>query len=304
MIPAGSGLLTGLGVTQVRLVDGEREMMLLPRDGVVLQRLDLGYPATRELAEPRTADDGEHDTTSLHGGRSVAVDMLLIDVDADPVLDELRSFCRPADRPYLYVSAGGWESERRIRLRKDQQSAPVTAEFPPPVRQVQAQWKAPDGVLEAAEQTTTVISAEVHSSTGLEMTVASGLSVTVASGVAMTVGTSGSAVIVDNTGSMDAHWVARLYGPCTGPRFSLDSVGVSLAFPGLTIPAGEYVELDSRARTAHANGDATISRLNALDFASSTWWRLPAGANQVRYHPDSGASAATEAHLLWRECWL
>lgn len=104
-------------------------------------------------------------------------------------------------------------------------------------------------------------------------------------------------------GSVPVHWTARLYGPYTSPRLTNMATGHMLYFPGLTIAAGTYLELNSLARTAYANGSADASRLSYLDFVNSAWWQLQPGDNELRFQPDS-IGAGAQAQIVWRQAWL
>lgn len=285
-----------MAVTSVKLVDGAAEMVISPRDGVFVQSLDVPFPAVRGNTESRTDSDGERDTTQFFGSRSASLELLLTQAPA-AIHDEISAFCHPASRPYLVVADDEWSGERRLRLRVDQFSDPVEAKTAPQARKLQAQWKVPDGVWEDADQATTVISADAPSTGGLAMPVTMPAS--------FSASTSAGARLITNAGTVPLHWVARLYGPCTGPRLTLDSAGLALVFKtSLVLAAGEYVEIDSRERTVYANGDTSISRLNQLDYTLSTWWRLARGDNQVRYNPASGISAGAVAELYTRTQWL
>jgi hypothetical protein len=285
-----------MSITAVSLVDGANEMIIKPRDGLFLADLSAPWPAVRATTEPRTDGDGERDTTKFFGARACSLELLVTQTPA-AVHDELARFCHPASRPYLVVTDDEWTGPRRLRLRVDNIDDPIEAKLAPTARKIQAQWKVPDGVWEDASEVTTVISADAPSTGGLAMPVT--MPATFADS------TSAGAALVLNAGAVPLHWIARLYGPCTAPQFTLDSAGLALVFkPTLVLGGGEYLEIDSRERTAWANGDTSISRLNYLDYTVSTWWQLPVGENQVRYNPASGIGAGSIAELYTRTQWL
>jgi hypothetical protein len=66
--------------------------------------------------------------------------------------------------------------------------------------------------------------------------------------------------------------------------------------------AGEYVEIDTRARTADLMS-LSNSRLNLLDFAVTSWWRIEPGDNQIRYNPTI-SDAGSAAVITYRPAWL
>lgn len=290
-------------ITRARLIDGQREMALYPRDGVEPQSLTVGFPDVREVSEPRTDDDGVRDSTQLFGARAVALEMVMYE---DPAaiavtIDELKTFLHPRLRPYLYITDDGWPiGERRIRLRADQLSEPYTGYVSSVQRQVQTQWKAPDGVWEAVDLVSVTINADVED--------AGGLSFPITFPIAWTATQATGASVVTNLGGIPSHFVARLYGPCSGPELTNDTTGETIKFTGgddgLTIAAGDYVEIDTRERTAYLLSMTDASRLSDLDYTVTSWWRLEPGDNQIRYHPADGAGPGSAAVIDYRPAWL
>lgn len=287
--------------TGVRLVDGSRELVLHPSLDYVPQRLTVGSPAMREVTEDRTDDDGERDTTTLFGGRAVSLELVVVDERAstEVLLDQVKRFLHPRSRPYLHVTDDGWGGERRIRLRVDQWDEPYEGYAASHSRPVQFQWKAPDGVWEAAASTSVTVSADISQAVGL--------SFPVTFPVAFTATQAAGAAMVDSPGSVPSHFTARLYGPCVGPRLVNQTTGEEITFvDSLSLAAGDYIEVNTRDRTAYltVNGSASqVSRLNSVDFTVTSWWRLEPGTQVVRYAPplaDAGAAAVID----YRACWL
>jgi hypothetical protein len=285
-------------LTSVKLVNGERQMILLPRqaEGVFLQSLDAPSPSVREAVDDRTDDDGVWDATSLFGARSCAIE-LLVTQGARAVEDELSRYLHPMLRPYLVVEDSGWSQARRLMLRTDQFSAPLTTDLPRDARKIQAQWKCPDAVWEAADLATETVPADVQGDPvgrSYPLTYPKTYTATMVTG----------ASIVTNLGGVPSHFVARLYGPCSGPSLKNLTTGEEITFlPSLSLAAGQYVEVDTRARSAVAQSDASSSRLNYVDFTSTSWWRIQPGDNQLRYVPRSGSSGAA-AEIDYRPAWL
>lgn len=286
-------------ITAVRLVDGAREMAVYPRDGIAPQSLDVAFPEIREVAEARTDDDGTRDTTALFGARAVSLELVAYQdpaVIAD-LLAEIKTYLHPRVRPYLHVTDDGWDAERRIRLRADQFSEPYTGYVSSVQRQVQVQWKAPDGIWEAADLTSVVVTADVPEDVGITFPITFPL--------AWTPTQATGAQEVTNPGGVPAHFIARLYGPCTGPELSNDTTGETIKFTSsLTIAAGDYVEIDTRERTAYLLSQTDATRLQYLNFATTSWWRLEPGTNLIRYHPASGVGMGSAAVIDYRPAWL
>lgn len=281
--------------TAVSLVDGAREMLLYPRDNVFVLNLAVGSPTIRVVTENRPDDDGESDSTARHGGRAVALDLRVTE-DPEAVLDELTSFTGPAARPYLVMRSDAWAGPRRLRLRTDQWSAPVDADMPPNIRDMQAQWRAPDGIYEAVEESHLTVPVDIPSPAGVAFPITFPFSFA-------GTGSSG-AVTVTNIGNTASHHVTRLYGPITAPRLINMLTGEQLAFTdSLVLGAGEYVEVDTREHSANLNGDPAIGRLGHLSFASSRWWRLQPGVQNIRY-TGTAPSAGAQAVFTYRPAWL
>lgn len=284
-----------MAITGVRLVDGSREMTLIPNDFITVTSLDVPMPDIRAVAEPRADDDGERDSTRLHGARAVTLEMDLY-VTPAALVDELKSFLHPRSRPYLHVVDDEWSGERRLLLRVDQQSDPIEEGADDVLRTVQVQWRAPGGLWELTEVESVTINADTGATEGFSFPIVFPLSMVATEAAGLT--------IVSNDGGAPSHFIARLYGPCSGPSLINETTGVELTFTTeLDLAAGEYVEIDTRERTAYLLSDTSQSRLRFLDFTVSTWWLLEAGDQSVRYAPDD-ADAGSAAVIEYRPNWL
>lgn len=287
-------------ITKVRLVDDQLgELVLLDRSALrldlILSELDIPSPAARDVTAPRVDADGEDDDTTGHGGRAVSAVLNLRDTPA-ALVDQINRYLHPRRRPYLVVLDTEWGAERRLRLRADQWSGQID-HLAHRMRQHQVQWRAPDGIWEAVTAVSVAVSADVGAYAGRTYPATWPRSYAATSPT--------GTVQVTNPGSTWVDQVTRLYGPCAGPRWTLDTTGETLAFvEDLVIPAGEYVEIDTVARTANYMSDPDASRLHLLDYAVSNWWRIPPGISQARYHPISGVETGAAAALTFRPGWL
>jgi hypothetical protein len=280
-----------MGVTAVRLEDGD-SVLDLRADGYRVARLDIGLPTARAVTVARPDQDGEDDTTAHHGAAAVTMDVRLRGKDQSLIVlrDALRAFCHPAKRPYLVVEEAG--EQRRIRLRADQLVGPITN---PVHQQVQLSWRAPDGVMESLAEQIGTSDAVTAGSGGRSYPRTYPLTYAESSPV--------GAVTVGNDGNVAVRPLLRLYGPASDPRVENQTTGERLIFEGLTLLAGEWLEIDCLEKTARLNGLANQSRLAQLDFLNSTWLRLLPGMNTVRYYPVSfGDGARLEARF--RPAWL
>ena len=285
-------------LTSVKLVDGAREMILLPRQdqGVFLQSLDAPSPSIREVTDDRTDDDGARDTTTLFGARACSIE-LLVTKNARAVEDELTRYLHPRSRPYLLVEDSGWAQARRLGLRVDQFSMPLGTDLPRDARKIQVQWKAPDGIWEADTEEDVTVSADIATDAG-------GMSFPISFPMSFAPTMATGTTTVTSVGAVPSHFVARFYGPCTGPSLVNVTTGEEITFKSsLSLGAGEYVEIDTRERSASWMSNAAISRLGDVDFLATSWWRLEPGDNDIRYLPDD-ADAGSQAVIFYRPAWL
>lgn len=98
-----------------------------------------------------------------------------------------------------------------------------------------------------------------------------------------------------NAGNAPAPWTARLDGPLTGITVSHLQSGrrLDLSFTAngsLELAAGDYVLLDSDARSVLLNGTADRRTQLTID---STWWDLDPGDNSFELAADTGAGTLT-----------
>lgn len=127
-----------------------------------------------------------------------------------------------------------------------------------------------------------------------------GITSPIASPLQTTFGAAGNATIT-NSGD-DISWPRfRIDGPITNPTLLNNTTGyrISLAY---TLAAGEYLTLDAnpRARTILLGG--TANRASALIRASSQWWSLSPGSNDVRLLAAAYSSGA-QLTTWWRHAF-
>lgn len=290
----------------VRLVDenGAVDDLALNPDGLnglVLQDLDLGYPSVRVSSDVRTERDGTDDATRYFGARLVSVRAVAQAVDGSTkqqVLDALGYFTVPSRRPWLYYTLEDGGPERRVRLRAEAFTAPLAAPVAHRLQRLQVSWAGPDGVLEAAELTVENVFAAADVEDGRTYDLTFDRSYPESDPI-------GTVEIV-NDGNVDVSPVLRLYGPCTNPRIENVTYDETLEFTantGLSIAAGDYLEVDVLNSTALLNGDAAASRYGRLDIAESTWWTLRPGVNVVRYYPETFETGSL-AEVRYRSQWI
>lgn len=292
-----------MDITGITLTDPARslEYVLLPNDDVVNASLEF-TPTVREVTEDLAARDGTLDTTQWLGAGAVTLTLMAVDGIA-AVLDQIGGLCVPWARPYLVVSSNEWTSDRQVQVRFDSVTHPIESST---YRAVQLAWKAPAGVWEDTATQQWTIAAGLPDLTGVNLTVADGMAVTAADGVTMPASTQQAASVVTVNGNLRPAWRARLYGPCMGPKLDRADTGQTLTFTdSLVIAQGDYLELDSAARTVRYRSDPADSRLDQLDFGGGAdWWPLDPGPNRVQYHASSGTTAASVCELTVFPVWM
>lgn len=101
-----------------------------------------------------------------------------------------------------------------------------------------------------------------------------------------------------NDGTVLTWPVIKLTGPVTNPRITNVTTDETLELE-LVVASGDYVLLDTDARTVLLNG--TASRYSSL-AQDSTWWGLQPGDNEVRY--EASTTTASTITVTWRSAWL
>lgn len=283
--------LTADGVSELTIdMDGT--------EGLFLIDLDLGYPTPREVIEDLTEQDGTDDSTRYFGARVVTLRTIAIataGLTRQQVLDRLAAFTVPNLRPILSYVLEEDGDERRIVIRGSQRSAPLTAPWWDDMQDVQVSWVGPSGVIESSVEHVVVVFAGGDTEAGRTYDLTFDRVYPSSTPV--------GATYVTNAGNVTAPLVMRLYGPVTNPRIGNETTGEVLEFDDLTIPEGEYVEIDTAASTILLNGDPALSRFDRVNWAVSTLWQLPPGTSVVRYYPETFTVPA-QAELRYHDAYI
>lgn len=249
--------------------------------GVYGQTLDLGDAATRAVVSDAPDADGTDDTTEFVGARSVTLDVTVVPHLTGPSLwtlrQAIRAFTAPKLRPVMLVQQSADAPMQRIVLRRNQFSDTIGGGPAADTAKIVVQWIAPTGILESEQ----IYEQAVPASGGAGFGASFDLVFPIDWGPSAPIG---SAAVV-NAGDADARPLLRIYGPCDNPAIHNLTQGKQIAFVGLTIPAGEYLEIDTRLHTVFYQGVATDSRYEYVDFPTSAWWTLSPGDNEILFAP-------------------
>ena len=111
----------------------------------------------------------------------------------------------------------------------------------------------------------------------------------------------GGRVDLTNDGTTDTGLLLRIDGPVPEPRVTLlrpDGEVQTLRWAGLTIPSGQWLEVDTASRTAFLNGLEGASRFPGF----VDWPLLPPGTSTLRFgaaDDDTGTLTVTYRHAWW-----
>lgn len=109
----------------------------------------------------------------------------------------------------------------------------------------------------------------------------------------------GDRIQCPNSGSFPVAPLVRINGAATNPRLTHIGSGRTFAL-NLSIPEGDFVEVDFEERTVLLGG--TIHRFSSL-AASSRWWSLDPGENEIRFTTDAGTESG-HVSVSYRSAWV
>ena len=101
----------------------------------------------------------------------------------------------------------------------------------------------------------------------------------------------------------------RIFGPITDPIIEWlasdgTPLGIEIAFTGFTINAGDYLDIDTKAKTVLLNSDASADRFNFLDFSVTEFGPLqPASTNSLRFS-GSDINATSVMDVYYSDAYL
>lgn len=262
-------------------------------DPIHCKQWDLGAPAIREVVADRTNADGTIDSTGYTGARSVAIDLVITgDRDGSPYAyaERLAAMTHPYLRPKLRITRATPEARGQtweMALRGN----PYTLTYgrrAASMLEMQLSFVAPLGYLEGDFQGYESAAADPTTWTYITWP----LSFPVSTGAG---GLANPALTLHVGGSAPIAPLVYIYGPVTNPVVSTDA-GETFGMDGLTLGAGQMLEIDMGQGTVLLNGSADASQFAAVDWSVSSFWRWFPGTHIVRYMSPTGRFA-----VYWRD---
>lgn len=270
-------------------------LTLDPSDGWIVQKeFDTGDAIVRASTENAPGSDGAVDTTQLVGPRVVTVPVVISApsiYDLEDMERRLRAFTNARLRPTLTLTRpGGTAKQMTVRhLTWTQESLSADATF------VLWQAECPSGILESVELHEAEVAASAESEDGRVYDLDPDRVYPESEPVGQ--------VEVVNAGDRTAWPLIVLHGPWSGEASVVNvSTGQALVFDGESVSDGDWLEIDTRARTVRLNGDPANSRYNRLVFPDSDWWGLEPGVNVLRFLPEV-FTAPARMTVAWRDAY-
>jgi hypothetical protein len=253
--------------------DGTRVAFNDPTDvdyvGMLTDISGFDAPDLRESADDLVQQDGGIHGDFFYGRRPVTLSGMILNPasadDRNRKMTRMMRACRAlrSDATISWVLSGGYEQYIRVRL----QNGP----------RFQGNWQ--------KEFMVGMVAADprIYSTTLNSTFVPLG----------------GSATLTNN-GNAWMYPNIAIYGPVTNPTLRNFTTGESINII-YTLVAGQFLALDVANHTVLLNG--TTSLYSSVDLASTSWWALAPGANDIRstvYASSAGAGITVE----YRDTWM
>lgn len=294
----------GAYVLKLRLGNLELDLNDVDKTGFVISTVDVGMATPRSVTTDLPGQDGQDDQTAYFSFRTVQLNGAIVrradGKSRTRAMDALAPFLAANARPTLLYALDTDVDVRCLTLRVSQWSNPI--DHPENATAFSVQWVCPDPIAYGKS----INEVDLGLSSGSEEGFTFPLSFPLA--FPHSDGPTGAGIII-NVGTYPAWPVLRIFGPCTDPAViwvdpvSGESTGTQVVFSGLTVLDGDYVEIDTRARTALLNGNPMANRYNFVDFANTSWGQLLQGPNSLRFTA-SDASTDCVCKVLWRDPFL
>lgn len=277
----------------------------LDATGFMIAEVDLGFAQPRVVADDIPGQDGSDDQTANFSTRTIqltgVIGPTLAGASRSVNFDAFTPFIFPGARPTLVYSLDDDMAQRCLDLRVNQWTNPIN--HPVNASAFSVQFVCPNPIPYDPNQQEVDVPFATGSTSGFTFPFTFPLT------FGTTVdATEGSAFVTSN-GTYLAWPLLRIFGPCTNPAVFWNDpitdlpIGVQVVFSGLTIAAGDYVEVDCRQRSALVDGDPEASVYQFVDFINSNFGPLQPGTNLLRATATTSAAGAV-VQVLWHDTYL
>lgn len=251
-------------------------------NGMIVVNFDPGFATPRQSSADWAEQDGQFDTTQFLTARVAQLQIAAAPtgpLSIRDVVDLLAPFCDPTARPQIQWRTSPGEPLRTMTGVFMQGTAPIQNAL----SQVQLQWRIPDGVAYSMDQETQAIQAGT-TSPGFSFPITFPISFGNSShqappryiAVSGTYRTWGTFRFYGPwSGVTSLVWIDPVSGLATGPQIVFKSSASCLA--------GDFIEVDTKAKTVTINGDPGGNRYSFLDLSQTVWGTLSAGQNLLHF---------------------
>lgn len=286
-------------------VNGQTLALVLPNltldlmdraaNGIAVSEINMGIPKHRENVTDIPGTDGELDFTTLFGGRVITLTGAAFAAavgSRQAALAQLLKFVRPNVRAQLVYQFDGDTVPKSLTLRSFDWSAPIVT---PGLTHFTVSWKAADPIAHGLT-TNTVTFPPGGNFTGRTYPL------TFSRTYPISYGGAGIATIT-NAGDYPTWPLIRIFGPITNPSLTWQDGSGQLVFSGIVVGVGDWLEIDTKAKTVTLDGNPGANRYGFLDFTQTIWAPLLPGDNLLRLSA-TAAAAPAQAEIDWSDAWL
>jgi hypothetical protein len=260
---------------------------------------DPGTALHRENVEDVVGQSGESDLTAYHSGRLAVSTLRFVGSFRERHYwwNQLAAYTRPDLRPELYwqrPGVGPLLARGRVKLAGSIQPAGRALVAQLTMRVGLGVWLDAELLREA------IVRPGLPSSSGRVYPLVFPR--------LYTAGTGGATVLMFAGGSTYSTPIIRIFGPGVDPSFVIQSASGAAdglwTFDGLTLLAGDYVEIDVERGTVLLNGNPATPRYDLLDFSTLRWGLLVPGDNEAALEFASGTDSNSQAIVYWRNAYI
>lgn len=273
--------------------------------GFVVASFEIGWPQERPVVRGLALTDGVQDESKYLGPRLVTI-ALRLDSSIMPtqqLLDMLTPYLSPRRRPTLVYRIQndrafqcGLEDDpkylRTLTLRGVDMPLLIDQ---PKYTTIACQWATTESYAFSLEEVCAVANLTGTAELGRSYDLDFDRSYPFSPPFGVTQFTVG--------GNAPTDWTGTITAQLDDPEILVNNVLIE--FPGLSLTAGQTIDIDTKARTIFRNNDPNDSIFGLSNFADWTWddIRLSAGQNTIRLQ-GSNAVGDPSFTICWRDAWF